>query len=154
VSTALTLYEQLTEAGEDSARARIFADAFNALEERLPAPDTLATRTQLSETALALTREIEQLRKEIKELDVRLTKEIKELDGRLTKEIKALEREMKALEGRLTREMKEGEVRLVTAMGELKATTIRWVVGLLLGQTGILVAALLGGLRLFASSGP
>jgi predicted RNase H-like nuclease (RuvC/YqgF family) len=132
VSTALTLYEQLTEAGEDSARARIFANAFNALEERLPALDTLATRTQLSETALSLTREIEQLRKEVQEV----RREIKELDARLT------------------REMKEGEVRLVTAMGELKATTIRWVVGLLLGQTGILVAALLGGLRLFASSGP
>jgi multidrug efflux pump subunit AcrA (membrane-fusion protein) len=143
VSTALTLYERLTEAGEDGARARIFADAFNALEERLPALDTLATRTQLSETELALTREIEQVRKEIEQV----RKEVKELDGRLTKEIKELD-------GRLTKEIKEMEIRLVTAMGELKVSTIRWVVGLLLGQTGILVAALLGGMRLFASSGP
>jgi hypothetical protein len=108
MSTALTLYERLTDAGEDQARARIVADAFASLEERLPARDTLATRAQLSETELRLTREIETLRKAVS----------------------------------------EGESRLTERMGELKVDTIKWVSGLLLVQTGVLIGVMMGGLRL------
>ncbi|WP_274607697.1 hypothetical protein [Thiohalocapsa halophila] len=37
MSAALQLYEQLTEAGDDKTRARLIAEAFDALEARFSA---------------------------------------------------------------------------------------------------------------------
>ena len=107
---ALRVYEQLTEAGEDTARAHILAEAFDVLEQRYPPLDALATREQLSETELRLRKDIETLRMEIKEL----------------------------------------ELRIVTRMGEFKVETLKWVAGMMLVQTGILIGVLMGGLRMLA----
>ena len=69
MNVALSVYEQLTEAGEDKVRARVIADGFEQIEERYaPVRDT-ATQDQLRETEL-------RLRKEIREVELELTKEI------------------------------------------------------------------------------
>ncbi len=73
MSAALELYTQLTEATDDKTRARLIADAFDALETRFPQITDLATQGHLRESEL------------------RLQKEIKEVEGRLQKEIKHVE---------------------------------------------------------------
>jgi hypothetical protein len=130
MTTAQQLYERLTQAGEEEARARILADAIGGIEERWMSFDALATKAQVSDVELRLTKEIETLRKETHEMDARLTEKIHEMDGRLS------------------REMKELEVRMVSRMGEFKADTIKWVAGMLVVQTGVIIGVLVGALRL------
>lgn len=59
--TALHLYEQLTEATDDKARARIIAEAFGQLEEHYPNLKDVATQAQIRETELRLQNEIKQV---------------------------------------------------------------------------------------------
>jgi hypothetical protein len=111
MSAALQLYEQLTAAGDDKTRARLIAEAFDALEARFPQINDLATEGQLRETEL-------RLQKEIKEIEARLQKEIKEVEARL-------QREIKEVEARLLTEMKTIEVNLHKTM----AAQTRWLIG-------------------------
>ncbi len=67
VTSALDLHDKLLSATDDKARARILAEAFEALEERFPNLAETATRRDLSETELKLTKEIEQVRVELAE---------------------------------------------------------------------------------------
>ena len=129
MGTALHVYEQLTEAGENTVRARILAEAFETLEERYPSLDSLATRTQLSEAELRLHKEIEKIRRETEGIRM----EIKELDARISKEIKEL------------------ELRIVNSMGQFKVETLKWVAGMMLLQTGVMIGVIVGGLRLLVS---
>lgn len=64
--SVIDLYERLATAGDDKTRARIIAEAFEALEERYPRLPETATRTYLSETKLRLIKEIEQLKADVK----------------------------------------------------------------------------------------
>ncbi|MBU0499508.1 MAG: DUF1640 domain-containing protein [Gammaproteobacteria bacterium] len=121
MSVALKVYEQLTDAGEDKARARAIAEAFEALEDRYPEIKELATQSHVREGELRLQKEIEGVRLEIKEVEGKLRKEIegvrleiKEVEGRLQKEIESVRLEIKSV-----------EVRLVTAMHRQTL----WVVG-------------------------
>ena len=72
----LDIYDRLTQAADDRARARIIAEAFAQSEERYPHLPELVTRTHLSETELRLIKEIEQVRGEVKALEVRLVQAI------------------------------------------------------------------------------
>jgi hypothetical protein len=47
MSAALKLYTQLTEATDDKTRARLIADAFDALEARFPQITDLATQSHV-----------------------------------------------------------------------------------------------------------
>ncbi|WP_217126979.1 hypothetical protein [Hydrogenophilus thiooxidans] len=108
MGVALQLYEQLTDAGEDKARARLIAEAFEALESRYPHLPDLVTTRQLSEAELRLLKEIELVRGEIKAVELKLTKEIEDVRGeikavelKLTKEIEAVRLETTALRGEI-----------------------------------------------------
>ncbi len=79
VTSAVDLYDKLLNATDERTRARILAEAFEALEERFPNLSETATRRELSETELRLTKEIEQIRGEIKELELKLTREIEQV---------------------------------------------------------------------------
>ena len=68
MSSVIDLYERLATAEDDKTRARIVAEAFEELENRYPHLSETATRTDLSETELRLTKEIEQLRTEIEKI--------------------------------------------------------------------------------------
>jgi len=105
-SSVLDLYDRLRTAPNDEARARIIAEAFEALEERYPHLGDMATRAHLRETELRLLKEIEQMRAdlrleieknrtEIEKVRADLTKEIEQLRADLTKEIEKTRADLK-----------------------------------------------------------
>ena len=83
MSAALHLYEQLSEATDDKTRARLIAEAFDALETRFAQITDLSTQGQVRETELLL------------------QKEVREVEGRLQQEIKRLDLKISEVEGRL-----------------------------------------------------
>jgi hypothetical protein len=107
MSAALQLYTQLTEAPDDKTRARLIADAFDALETRFPQITDLATQGH------------------VRESELRLQKEIKEVEARLQTEIKAVELQIREVEARLQERMARVEVSLHQAM----AAQTRWLLG-------------------------
>jgi len=133
MSSAIDLYDALLNAESDRERARILANAFDALEERFPALGDLATRTDLSETELRLRKEIEQVRKEIEQVrreTEQIRGEIKALELKLSKEIEEVRGEVKALELKTTKEIEQLRVDLA----ETKVSILRWVAGFILAQ--------------------
>lgn len=70
--TALRLYEQLTEAPDERARAKIIAEAFGQLEEHYPHLKDMATQGHVRESELRLQKEIEGVRLEIKAVEVKI----------------------------------------------------------------------------------
>ena len=90
-TSALDLYDRLRTAPNDEARARIIAEAFEALEERYPHLSETATRSNLRETELRLIKEIEQVRTEIEQVRA----EAKETELRLVKEIEQVRADLK-----------------------------------------------------------
>jgi len=112
-ASVIELYEQLANAPDERTRARIIAEALQALSERFPHLDHLATRQHLSETELRLTKEIEQVRSD-------LTKEIEQVRSDLTKEIEQVRSE------------------LLVRIERAKSETVRWVAGLWLAQTALI----------------
>ena len=79
MSSVIDLYERLSTAEDDKARARIVAEAFEALEDRYPHLSETATRTDLSETELRLTKEIEQVRAETEKVRADLKVELEQV---------------------------------------------------------------------------
>ena len=150
MSVALKVFEQLTEAGEDRARARVIAEGFERLEERYPPLTEVATQGQVRETELRLQKDIESVRLQIKEAEAKLTRdieavrlEVKEVEAKLMREIEAVRLEIKEVEAKLARdieqtrrEIREVEVRLTQA---IHRQTL-WVIGS--------VGAVVGGIRL------
>ena len=98
MSAALRLYEQLSEATDDKTRARLIAEAFDALEDRFPQISDLATQGHVREGEL-------RLQKEIKEVEGRLQKEMAEVEGRLRKDLEQIRLETKQVEVNLLRAM-------------------------------------------------
>src|ERR687896_598673 len=137
------LYDKLLAAPDDKTRARLIAEAFERLEERYPPIADLATQASVKETELRLIKEIETVRKEMREMEGKLRleiegvrKEIREVEGGLRLEIEGVRKEMREMGGKLRLEI-EG-VRKEIAV--LKTDLIKWIIGLLIAQTGILIA--------------
>ena len=103
--SALHIYEQLTDAPDDKARARIIAEAIGQLEDRYPQLREVATQPQLRETEL-------RLQKEIKEVEARLSKEIHLLDLKIAENTSKIA------------ETKAELVRWVVGVGLLQTTLI------------------------------
>ncbi|BCU07715.1 DUF1640 domain-containing protein [Allochromatium tepidum] len=64
--SVIELYDKLRTAPDETTRARLIAEAFEAFESRYPHFQELATRTHLSETELRLQKEIELVRSELR----------------------------------------------------------------------------------------
>jgi len=144
-ASALNLYRQLTQAGEDEARARILAEAFAELEDRYPNLKDVATQGHVRESELRLQKEIkevegrlqkeiETVRLEIKEVEFRLQKEIKEVEGRLQKEIREIDARLQKEIETVRLEVKNVEVRLTQA---IHRHTL-WVIGAVGSIIGII----------------
>jgi hypothetical protein len=119
------LYRAFEESlGKEKAQL-VVKDITNLINE---ARQELATRDNLRETELKLTKEIEGVRKEIE--GVRLG---------LTKEIEIVRREIKEVELKLTREI--GEVKL--SIEKVRSSVIKWVTGLLVAQTGVIITIIM-----------
>jgi len=132
MSVALQFYERMIDAGEDKVRAKVMAEALEALEERYPQLKDIATQGHVRESELRLQKEIKEVegrlqkeielvRLEIREVDGRLQKEIREVEGRLQKEIELVRLEIKNVDVRL----RETEIRLTQA---IHRQTL-WVIG-------------------------
>ncbi|GAB4365821.1 MAG: hypothetical protein Kow0060_23350 [Methylohalobius crimeensis] len=128
MTSVIQFYEQLSSAPDDKTRARLIAEAFERMEERYPEVKELATQSGLNETELRLQKEIETVRKEIVEAE-----------GRLAKEIEAVRREIVEAEGRLAKEIES----VRKEIEQVRSSTLRWLVGLMTGQTALIIAALL-----------
>ena len=123
--SAIQLYDKLLAAPDDKTRARLIAEAFERLEERYPPIADLATQASVKETELRLIKEIETVRKEMREMEGKLRLEI---EG-VRKEIETVRKEIAVL----------------------KTDLIKWIIGLLIAQTGILIAVFGGIARLMVS---
>jgi flagellar motility protein MotE (MotC chaperone) len=123
--SAIQLYDKLLAAPDDKTRARLIAEAFERLEERYPPIADLATQASVKETELRLLKEIETVRKEMREME-----------GKLRLEIEGVRKENET-------------VRKEIAV--LKTDLIKWIIGLLIAQTGILIAVFGGIARLMVS---
>ena len=123
--SAIQLYDKLLAAPDDKTRARLIAEAFERLEERYPPIADLATQASIKETELRLLKEIETVRKEMREME-----------GKPRLEIEGVRKEFET-------------VRKEIAV--LKTDLIKWIIGLLIAQTGILIAVFGGIARLMVS---
>jgi len=117
---ALRLYEQLTETTDERVRLRLIADAIGQLEEGWPRAGEIARSGDVRESELRLQREIEVVRKEIKEVELNLQKQIKEVELNLQKEIKEVELSLKKEIEVVRRETKEAELNLQKQIREVE----------------------------------
>jgi len=137
--SALHIYEQLTDAPDDKARARIIAEAIGQLEDRYPQLREVETQPQLRETEL-------RLQKEIKEVEAKLQKDIKEIEANLQKEIQQTRLEIREVEARLSKEIHLLDLKIAentSKIAETKAELVRWVVGVGLLQTTLISGIIL-----------
>jgi multidrug resistance efflux pump len=118
MTSSVALYEALTSATDDRARARVIAEAFERLEERYPHLPDLATQAHLRETELRLQKEIEQIRAELRETELRLQKEIEQIRA----------------------ELRETELRLQKGIAHVKLDLLKWLVPLMFAQVAAIAA--------------
>lgn len=85
--SSVALYEALTTAPDDRARARVIAEAFERLEERYPHLPDLAAQGHVRESELRLQKEIEQVRAELKANIEQIRADLRTTELRLQKEI-------------------------------------------------------------------
>ena len=129
MTSVVELYEALTSAEDDRARARVIAEAFERLEDRYPHLPELATQGHLRETELRLQKEIEQVRLEI---------------AQVRGEVEKVRGETREIEGRLRLELEKVRGEIAEAKTGIIRWTVGWTAGLLLAQAGLI----LGGLRM------
>ncbi len=116
MGSAVEFYDKLLAAEDDRSRARVIAEGFERLEERYPEVRELVTQTHLSETERRLQKEIEQIRREIEEI---------------RRETEQIRRGTVETEGRLRLEIEQ-----------VRSSILRWLVGLMAGQTAVILAAI------------
>jgi hypothetical protein len=121
-SDILDLYHRFENSlGKEGADA-VVKDITNMIEA---ARLELATKEDVGVSELKLTKEIEEVRFSLtKEIEI-VRKEIEEVRLRLTKEIEIVRKEI-------------GEVKL--EVEKAKTSTIKWITGLLVVQTGVLIS--------------
>jgi len=117
----IDLYERLSTAEDEKARARIVAEAFEALETRYPHLSETATRTDLSETELRLIKEIEQVRAETEKVRADLKVEIEKVRADLKVEIEQIRTDLSETELRLTKEIEQVRAEVEQVRADLKA---------------------------------
>ncbi|WP_142810894.1 DUF1640 domain-containing protein [Tepidiphilus olei] len=137
MGAALKLYEDLLDAGEDKRRAKLIAEAFEALEARYPDLRDVATHAHLRETELRLLREIEAIRLETKEVEANLRLDMQAMEANLRKEIEGVRMEMKAIEANLRKEMHEIDASLRKELHGIDANLRKEIEGVRLEMKGI-----------------
>ena len=137
MGSVVELYEALASAPDDRARARVIAEAFEALDQHYPRLGDVATRQDLRETELRLMREIEQLRGEVKtdieQLRGDVRTDIEQLRGDVKTDIEHLRGEV-----RTNIEQLRGEVK--TDIDRSRNTLLLWLIPLMFAQIGAIAA--------------
>ena len=107
--------KELTKAGMPEEQAEVLARSQATLID-----EKLATKQDLKELELRLKRDIQELKRDMQEMEANLKRDMKELEMRLTRDMQELKRDMKELEANLKRDMKELEMRLTRDMQEME----------------------------------
>ena len=74
----------------EDKKSEIIAEIIEEFQKTYPDLQHHATKADVKESELKLTKEIEETRKEIKEVETKLTKDMKELELKFTKDIKEI----------------------------------------------------------------
>jgi len=148
MSSVVALYDALTSAPDDQARARVIAEAFEQLEDRFPRLSEMATQSHVRESELRLQKEIETVRADLTANIEQVRAELRESELRLQKEIEQVRAELKADIEQVRAELRESELRLQKEIeqvradiGLVKVDLLKWLVPLMFGQV-VAIAAL------------
>ncbi len=125
MSSSVALYEALTTAPDERARARVIAEAFERLEERYPHLPDLATQGHVRESELRLQKEIEQVRAEIERVRAELKLDIEQVRGALRESELRLLKEIEQVRGEVAR---------------TKVDLLKWIVPLMFAQVAAIAA--------------
>ena len=132
----------------EEKKSEVIAQILDEFDKNYPDLKYHATKNDISETSLKLTKEIKEvelkLTKEIedvrKEIEI-VRNEIKEVELKLTKEIEVVRNEIKEVELKLTKEIenvrkeiKELDIKLTKEIKESKVETIKWTAGIIFAQ--------------------
>ena len=145
IVNAILTNDKLTE----EEKSELIARTIEEFKTEYPDLKYHATKNDVTETELRLTKEIEETRKEIEEV----RKEIKEVEFKLSmeieevrKEIEVVRKEIKGVELKLSmeieevrKEIKEVELRLSKEIKETKAVMIKWSFLFWISQMGALL---------------
>jgi len=131
IVNAILTNDKLTE----EEKSELIARTIEEFKTEYPDLKYHATKNDVTETELRLTKEIEETRKEIEEV----RKEIKEVEFKLSMEIEEVRKEIKEVELRLTKEIKELDVKLSKEIKETKAVMIKWSFLFWISQMGALL---------------
>ena len=118
----------------DDEKSLLVEEFINEINKEYPDLKYHATKQDISEVELKLTKEIDNVRLEIEEV----RREIKELDNKASKEREKIRLEIKEL-----------DLKLSNKISDTKADLIKWVIGLFTLQTGLLVGAIFTMFKLF-----
>jgi len=121
MSLAIKIYEAFK---DDEVKAKALSEVVDELERRIVPMEQISTKGDLEVTRLTLKKDIEEVRltleKQIEEVRLTLKKDIEEV--RLT----------------LKKDIEEVRLTLEKEIAEAKSGVIKWVVGLLIIQTGVI----------------
>ena len=140
MTSSVALYEALTSATDDRARARVIAEAFERLEERYPHLPDLATQAHLRETELRLQKEIEVVRREIEQIRAELKADIEQVRAELKADIEQVRAELKAYIEQVRSELRATELRLQKEITQVKLDLLKWLVPLMFAQVAAIAA--------------
>jgi len=127
----------------EEEKSKIIAEIIDEFDKNYPDLKYHATKSDVKESELKLIKEIEQIRKEIKEVEAKLQKEIKEVENNLQKEIKEVElrfsKEIKEVELKLSKEIKEVEAKLSKEIAQTKASLLKWTFAFWVSQISVIL---------------
>jgi vacuolar-type H+-ATPase subunit I/STV1 len=140
MSSSVALYEALTSAPDERARARVIAEAFERLEERYPHLPDLVTHGHLRETELRLQKEIEQVRADLSKEIEQVRAELREAELRLQKEIEQVRADLTRAIEQVRADLSRDIERVRGDIARAKVEMLKWMVPLMLGQVAVIAA--------------
>ena len=125
MSLAIKVYKAFK---DNESKAKVLSEVVDELEKKIIPIEQISTKGDLEVTTLTLKKDIEEVR-------LTLKKDIEEVRLTLQKEIEIVRKEIKEVELTLKK-----EIEIVRKeIEEVKSGIIKWVTGLLLVQTGVIV---------------
>ncbi len=118
-ASVIELYEQLVNAPDERTRARLIAEAISEVDSHYPRLKEVATRHELKETELRLTREIGQIRLEIEQVRADLSKEIEQVRADLSKEIEQVRAD-------LSKEIEQVRAEVKIGLAQVQSNLLKW----------------------------
>ncbi len=141
--TAMGLAVKVYEAfKDDEKKAKVLSEVIDELESRIAPLRDVATKGDLEVTKLTLLKEIEQVRLSLQKEIEQVRGEIEQVRLSLKKEIEQVRGEVEQVRLSLQKEIEQVRLSLEKRIEEVRSSIIKWVVGLLVLQTGVIVSVI------------